>query len=384
MKSHWQEALAELEARKLRRQLHPLVPLSPTCALREGRECLLFCTNNYLGLTHHPRVIAAVQEAVATFGTGSGASPLISGYTELHQELAERLARFKGAARALLFPSGYSANVGCLSALAGPEDVVFVDRLGHASLLDGIRLSGAKMVRFRHNDLDHLESLLSRHRGRRRFLVTEGVFSMDGDTAPLAEMANLARREELIFIVDDAHGTGVLGPQGRGTLAAQGVDPEGIIIVGTLSKALAAVGGFVAGGEDLIEFLLNRVRSFIFSTSLPPPVVAAATSALRVLEEDPELLESLRANIRRLAGGLRALGIPAREETPIFPVVLGSEERALKVASRLLEQGFYVPAIRPPAVPPGTARLRVSVSALHTPEEIDSFLEALAETLKEV
>ncbi|MGO0123183.1 8-amino-7-oxononanoate synthase [Desulfothermobacter acidiphilus] len=380
----WEIELRKMEEKKLRRYLHPLLPLAPHRALSRGRGMVLFCSNNYLGLTHHPRVIAAVQKAVARFGTGSGASPLISGYTELHQELADRLARFKGTARALLFPSGYSANVGLMSSITGPKDVVFVDRFAHASLLDGIKLGGAKLVRFRHNDIDHLELLLSRHRGRRRFLVTEGVFSMDGDTAPLAELATLARREELIFIVDDAHGTGVLGPQGRGTLAAQGVDPEGIIIVGTLSKALAAAGGFVAGDENLIDFLLNRARSFIFSTSLPPPVVAAAISALRVLEEDPEPQARLRANISRLAEGLKALGLPASGETPIFPVVLGSEGRALKVASLLFAKGFYVPAIRPPTVPPGTARLRVSVNALHTPYEVNSFLKALAETLKEV
>jgi len=384
MEKFWEDILKERESRNLKRTLRRFIPLGPTRGFMGGKNILLFCTNNYLGLTHHPKVISAVLEAAQKWGTGAGSSPLISGYTQLHEELCEGLARFKGTEAALLFPSGYGANVGLISSLAGPEDVVFADRLIHASLLDGVRLSGAKLVRFRHNDIDHLEKLLTHHKGRRRLLVTEGVFSMEGDCAPLAQLAALAREKDLLLVVDDAHGTGVLGPQGRGTLADQKVEPAGIVITGTLSKALASVGGFVAGDRNLISFLVNKSRSFIFSTSPPPPAVAAALAALKLLEEDPLPLRLLRANMDLLARGLRDLGLPCTGETPIFPIILGSEESALKASSLLYDQGFYVPAIRPPTVPPGTCRLRISVSASHSPEEIRDLLKSLKGVVREL
>lgn len=378
------ETLQQIEKAGLKRSLRPLTPLGPTRALHDGREVVLFCTNNYLGLTHHPRVITRVQEALQAYGSGSGAARLISGHTPLYEALEEAVARFKGCARALVFPSGYTVNIAVIGALAGRKDVVFCDRLCHASLLDGCLLSGAKLVRFRHNDPDSLRWLLARHTGRRRFLITEGVFSMDGGTAPLRELYELAEKNSLTFIVDDAHGTGVLGPGGRGTVAAQGVPAEKLVLTGTLSKALGSLGGFVAGSALLIEYILNCARPFIFTTALPPASVAAALAALEVLEEEPALLDRLWKNVDRLHAGLATLGYTVPKTSPIIPLVLGSPERAAGASDRLLRRGYYVPAVRPPAVPAGTARLRITVSAAHTAAEIDGFIEALKEVLRQI
>jgi 8-amino-7-oxononanoate synthase len=322
------------------------------------------------------------REALETFGAGSGAARLVSGHTPLHQTLEEAIARFKGCARALVFPSGYMANIAALSALAGRGDVVFCDRLCHASLLDGCRLSGAKTVRFRHNDPASLRSLLPQHPGRKRLLVTEGIFSMDGDTAPLASLHALAEQSDLGFIVDDAHGTAVLGPGGKGTPAAQGISSRGLVLTGTLSKALGSVGGFIAGDGVLIEYVMNKARPFLFTTALPPASAAAALAALEVVEGRPEILNLLWENVERMHRGLAAAGFAGAKTSPIMPLVLGSPERALRVAGRLLDRGYYVPAIRPPSVPPGTARLRITVSAAHTEEEIEGFLTALNEALE--
>lgn len=378
------DALQEIDAAGLKRSLRSLTPLGPTRALYRGREVVLFCTNNYLGLTHHPRVVARASEALATYGTGSGAARLVSGHTPLHQALEEAVARFKGCARALVFPAGYMANLAVIGTLAGRGDVIFCDRLCHASLLDGCLLSGAKLVRFQHNDPDSLRQLLARHPGRRRFLVTEGVFSMDGDTAPLAELYALAGEFGLTLILDDAHATGVLGPEGRGAAAAYNIPAEHLVTTGTFSKALASLGGFVVGSGLLIEYLVNRARPFIFTTALPPASAAAALAALEVLESEPEILHRLWDNVARLHRELAARSLKVSRDSPIMPLVLGSSDRALQAAERLLERGYYVPAIRPPAVPPGTARLRVTVSAAHTAAEIDAFAAAVAEVLEEV
>lgn len=378
------EALREVENAGLKRVLNPLTPLGPTRAILGGQEITLFCTNNYLGLTHHPRVITKAQEALRAYGAGCGAARLVSGHSLLHQALEEAIARFKGCERALVFPSGYMANLAVISALAGRDDVVFCDRLCHASLLDGCRLSGAKIVRFKHNDVKSLKDLLAQYKGRRRLLVTEGVFSMDGDTAPLAELRDLAQAFSLIFIVDDAHGTGVLGPGGRGTVAAQQIPTEGLILTGTLSKALGSLGGFVAGAGVLIDYIVNHARPFIFTTALPAASAAAALAALEILEDEPEILKLLWENVNRMYEGLTASGFAVAKTSPIIPLVLGSPERALRLAGHLLESGYYVPAIRPPAVPYGTARLRITVSARHTKEEIDGFITALNKAITQI
>ncbi|MEW6183354.1 MAG: 8-amino-7-oxononanoate synthase [Bacillota bacterium] len=377
------QTLHDAENAGLRRTLRSLTPYSPTRALLNGREVTLFCTNNYLGLTHHPRVIASAAEALRTYGAGSGASRLVSGHFPLHNELEESIARFKGCARALVFPAGYMANIAVISALAGRGDVVFCDRLCHASLLDGCRLSGAKILRFAHNDIASLRRLVAQHRGRRRLLVTEGVFSMDGDTAPLAELYAVAREDSLILIVDDAHGTGVLGPGGRGTLAAQGIPVNDVVLTGTLSKALASLGGFVAGSDVLVDFVLNSARPFIFTTALPPASAAAALTAFELLLEEPLLLGRLWENVGRMRDGLAARCFFTAGTSPIMPVIVGDPARALSLSERLLERGYFVPAIRPPSVPHGTARLRITVSAAHTCGEIDGFLAAFSEAMED-
>lgn len=380
---HLGEALRDVENAGLKRTLRSLTPHSPTRALYNGREATLFCTNNYLGLTHHPRVIAKAVEALRAYGAGSGAARLVSGHFPLHQGLEEAIARFKGCAQALVFPTGYMANIAVISALAGRGDVVFCDRLCHASLLDGCRLSGAKVLRFRHNSIASLRRLITEHRGRRRLLVTEGVFSMDGDTAPLAELYALARENDLMLIVDDAHGTGVLGPEGRGTLAAQGVAVNDIVLTGTLSKALGSLGGFVAGSNILVDFILNSARPFIFTTALPPASAAAALAALELLQEEPSIHGRLWENVNRMHAGLTGCGFSVAKTSPIMPIIIGDPVRALSLSERLLSRGYFVPAIRPPSVPHGTARLRITVSAAHTRAEIDGFLTALNEAIKD-
>lgn len=382
--------LSSFKKARLYRSLRKIRLLDPVRAEVEGREVVLFCSNNYLGLTHHPRVVQAARTALETYGTGGSAARLVSGHTFLHAALEEELARFKKVPRALVFPTGYAANLAVIATILGKEDVIFCDRLAHASLIDGCFLSGAKLLRFRHNDLSHLLKLLKTVGGRRQLIVTEGVFSMDGDLAPLGDIRDLALEHNCLLLVDDAHGTGVLGPGGCGTVAHQELAPGGDLIqVGTLSKALGSLGGFVAGEEILIEYLINKARPFIFTTALPPATVASALEALRVIRDEPEHLERLRENVRILRDGLQTSGLQTSgftvsSRSPIIPIVIGTEERALALSQKLFDRGFHVPAIRPPAVPRGTARLRITVSAAHTTGEIHNFLAAITKSTKEL
>ncbi|MCL6558459.1 MAG: 8-amino-7-oxononanoate synthase, partial [Firmicutes bacterium] len=353
-----EEEIANLRENHLFRRLNRMDGSQVPWTAVNGKPCLLLSSNNYLGLTDHPELKSAATEAVARWGTGTGGSRLTTGNFSLHEELESAVARFKGTEAAIVFNSGYMANAGAITALAGKKDVILSDELNHASIIDGCRLSGAKIVRFKHNDVKSLKDLLAQYKGRRRLLVTEGVFSMDGDTAPLAELRDLAQAFSLIFIVDDAHGTGVLGPGGRGTVAAQQIPTEGLILTGTLSKALGSLGGFVAGAGVLIDYIVNHARPFIFTTALPAASAAAALAALEILEDEPEILKLLWENVNRMYKGLTASGFAVAKTSPIIPLILGSPERALRLAGHLLERGYYVPAIRPPAVPRGTARLR--------------------------
>lgn len=373
--------LAAQEAAGLRRRLRTFTaPQKPRTEV-EGRPLLLLASNAYLGLNTHPAVVGAAQAAAAAFGTGSGGSRLVCGTSTLHRELEAALAALKSTEDAVLFGTGYQANVGVLTALAGPRDLILSDELNHASLIDGCRLSGARFLVYRHGDPDHVAALLAaeRHRHRRCFIVTDGVFSMDGDVAPLPALADAADRHGAILVVDDAHATGVLGPGGAGTAAHFGLTGRVPVQVGTLSKALGSEGGFVAGSHVLCEYLRNRARPFLFSTAPAPPSVAAALAALRVVEAEPGRRERLLALAARLRGALRDLGfrVPAGE-TPIIPVVVGDVNRAVDLASVLEEEGVYCPAIRPPSVPPGTSRLRVTVMATHTEEDLDAAAEAFA------
>jgi len=369
----------------------------------EGRLCTNFCSNDYLGLAADPRLAAAAASALERCGTGSGAAALVSGYNVEHARLEEELADFVGRPRALLFSSGWAANLGVLRALLGRNDSLIADELNHASLIDGGRLSGARYVRVGHCNLESFERALAEagppDPEKRKLLVTDAVFSMDGDLADLPRLAELAQRHEAALMVDDAHGFGVLGAHGRGSLElffsspeARAPSPE--VYVATLGKSLGCAGAFVAGSETLIEYLIQRARTSVFSTAPPPALAAAARAALRILQAEPERRERLFENVRHFRHGAEQLGIPLgcpessvsypqpRVLTPIQPLILGAPERALEFARWLYERGLWVAAIRPPTVPAGTARLRITLSAAHQRAQIDRLLEALAEGLK--
>lgn len=372
------EGLKDLESSGLYRTLRTLEVLSPETARFEGRAITLFCGNDYLGLSHHPRLIRAFQEA-AVHGTGSGAARLISGTTKFHSRLEEKIAAFKGCERALVFSTGYLANLGVLTALASEGDLIIMDKLCHASLIDGARLSGAELRVFPHKNYARCEEILQQAGNhRRKILVTDSVFSMDGDLADLDELGRLRDLYGAVLIADDAHGTGVLGPRGRGHCegAQTGARPD--IIIGTLSKAIGCLGGFAAGSSELVETLINRARSFIFATSLPPAVCAAAHEAFCVLEEEPALREKLQRNLLIMEQALKKADLDAiLSGTPIFPVILGPEKTALEVSQELFKAGFFVPAIRYPTVAKGKARLRITVSAGHDEGRIQELVEKL-------
>lgn len=330
---------------------------------RNGKQLISFSCNDYLGLSHHPRVIAAAQEALARYGAGAGASRLVTGNHPLYEELERKLAAWKGCEAALVFGSGYLANLGIIPALAGRGDLILADKLAHACILDGARLSGAKLLRFAHNDVAHLRTLLETDRAAHAhcLIVTDGVFSMDGDVAPVAALAALAREHDAWLMVDDAHGLGVLNG-GRGSTSGVEVD----VVMGTLSKALGGYGGYVCGSTALIEYLISAARSLVFSTGLPPAAIAAASVAMDIIAEQPELSEKPLHNARLFT---KILGLPPAQSA-IVPVILGDAARALAASAILEEEGVLVTAIRPPTVPEGTARLRFAFSALHREEDI--------------
>jgi len=348
-----------------------------------GRAMLSFCSNDYLGLASHPALATAAAEAAAREGFGASASRLVAGDLPALRRLESTLAAFLDRPAALVFPSGYQTNLGVLTALAGRDDLIVSDALNHASLVDGCRLSRARVEIYPHADAADARRLLETGGPfRRRLLVTESLFSMDGDAAPLAALAEAAAATDSILVVDEAHAFGVLGPGGRGLCAAAGIAPD--VLIGTLGKAIGAAGGFAAGPPALREVLVNRARTFVFTTAMPPPVAAAATAAVELVAgpEGDRRRALLAERIRSLAGALvGAHLIAAAPPGPIVPIVLGSEERALAAADALRARGIFVPAIRPPTVPAGTSRLRVTVSAAHEPAEVSRFATALAESL---
>lgn len=371
------EQLADLRQQGLFRELKTLSSPQQPIVVKEGREYLLLASNSYLGISTHPELMAAAQQAIAQYGTGSGGSRLISGNCLLHEELERALADFKNTEAAIVFNTGYMANLGVISSLAGSGDVIFSDELNHASIIDGCKLSRAKVVVYRHCDLGHLEVLLAgTSTTGRKLIVTDGVFSMDGDLAPLPGIVNLAREYQAMVMVDDAHGTGVLGTNGRGTVEYFGLENQVDIQLGTLSKALASEGGFVAGSKELIQYLRNRARTFIYSTGLAPGVIAASLAALQVVDQEPWRRKTLSANANHLREGLAAMGYRVTPTcTPIIPVITGGTEPTIALASAIDEGGLFAPAIRPPTVPPETCRLRVTVMATHTTEQIIQALE---------
>ena len=375
----------KLRERGLWRQLSVVEALRGTEVRIGGRWLVCWCTNDYLGLSTHPSVIRAAQTAARRWGVGARASRLLAGTTAIHRDLEEKLARWFGAEAALVYPSGYLANLGVLTALAGPNDTIVVDRLAHASLIDACRLSRARLRVFQHNDPDHLAHVLSRLGGSgRRVVVTEGLFSMDGDVAPLEPLRQIAEEHEALLYIDDAHGAFIVGRRGRGSPEAAGVPHDATIYMATLGKALGAQGGFVIGSQRFIDWLRNRSRPFIYATALATPVAAAASAALDVLARQPSLRRRLAEHAARLHRGLTKAGLrPRAAGTHICPVILGSSARVVAVSQRLHALGHFAPAIRPPTVPEGTARLRLSVSASHTARQIDGLIDALQETCRD-
>jgi 8-amino-7-oxononanoate synthase len=344
-----------------------------------------FSSNDYLGLASDERLIAAATAALAEHGVGSGAARLISGNSPEHEALEIDVATFFGAERALTFSSGYAANVGIISALVTRGDTIFADALNHASLIDGCRLSRATIHVYPHADIGALAHLIDRYRGeaRRALIVTDGLFSMDGDIAPLAEIVDLARRSDAWTYVDDAHAVGTLGDDGRGTASLLGCHGSADVTVGTLGKAFGAAGAFVYGSSTLVQYLLNRARSFVFSTAMLPAQAAAARAALRIVSDEPERRQLLMQNARRIRETLaRARAAPQPSDGPIVPVAIGDETRTMRIGAALARAGFLVGAVRPPTVPPGGSRLRITASAAHTREQIESLAVAVADALR--
>jgi 8-amino-7-oxononanoate synthase len=375
--------LAALEAAGLRRRLRPLGSASDAEVTVGGRPVLLLSSNNYLGLATHPALRAAAVAAIERWGCGAGASRLIAGHLDLHAALEARIAAFKGTEAALLFPSGYQANVGAITALVGRGDHVFSDALNHASIVDGCRLSRAAVHVYPHCDVRTLETqLAAAPRGGRRLVVTDSVFSMDGDRAPLRALAAVAEAYHSWLMVDEAHATGVLGARGAGLAEADGVTARVTLHMGTLGKALGGAGAYVAGPQALVDVLVNRARPFVYTTGLAPASVGAADAALDLVAAEPERRARVLAHAARLRDGCRALGLAVGGDTHVVPLLVGDNARALALAEALLARGVLAQAIRPPTVPAGTARLRLTPMATHTGPQLERALAAVAEAAR--
>ena len=377
MFNRYSEALVKRQEESQFRSPRTYTPIDATHVMYEGSTYLMMASNNYLGLTHHPHVKDRALQAIQQYGTGSGGARLTSGSFPLFQELEPRLAQWKDCEKALTFTAGFMANLGTISALVHKGDIIFSDELNHASLIDGCRLSGAKVQVYPHKDVAGLESLLSqsKHYGM-RFIITDGVFSMDGDIAPLPELLELEERYDALLIVDDAHATGVIG-EGRGTAHHFHCENPRIITTGTMSKALGSIGGYVCGSQTIIDYIINHSRPFIFATALSPADIGTSIGALEVLVEEPSVYQKLRSNTEYMHNALQSLGIPSSDDTPIFPIIIGSNEDTLE-ASRLCErEGIILSGIRPPTVPVNTGRLRLTVTAAHTEAELQRVIQVL-------
>ncbi|QDT38000.1 aminotransferase class I/II-fold pyridoxal phosphate-dependent enzyme [Stratiformator vulcanicus] len=376
------ERLESLAAANLRRERRTVRPIDVCSIEIDGRTLLNFGSNDYLGLSKHPDVLEATIEAVRTHGVGSTASALICGRTEWHERLERRLAEFEGAQSAVLFPTGYAANLGTIAVLAGAADTVFCERTNHACIIDGCRLSGARLRVFRRDRLDRLATELDRSKSG-RLIAVDGIFSMEGDVAPLRELHELAVRYDATLLIDEAHATGILGETGRGSWESCGIDDDSVIRIGTMSKALGACGGFVVGQTDLTDLIWNTARTQMFSTALPPAVCAAVVTAIDVIAAEPNRRLHVRTLSRRLRScladvGIETLGDP---EIPIVPVVVGDPKRVVEASSQLADRGFFVPAIRQPTVPRSSDRLRMSLTADHSFEEVERLAAAVADVV---
>ncbi|RIK83224.1 MAG: 8-amino-7-oxononanoate synthase [Planctomycetota bacterium] len=375
------DQLHALQRRNLLRRLPAALKSQGAVVQCDGKPLVNFASNDYLGLASDPRLVEAAVNACRTSGVGRGASPLVCGRSTEHEELERRLAALEGTEAALVFPSGFAANAGTVPALAGRGDAIYADAKNHASLIDGCRLSRAETHVYPHADAAALGRMLEQSRGyRRRLIITDTLFSMDGDLAPLREIAALAERYEAMLLVDEAHATGVFGERGRGVAEALGVEGAGVVRVGTMSKALGSAGGFVCGPRPLVEWLVNRARSYVFSTAHPASASAAAMAALEIIVAEPMRRVRLLETAGRVRDRLRAQGWnTGASASQIVPVVVGAAAAAVQLSQRLRERGYWVPAIRPPSVPPGESLLRLSLTASHTAEMIDGLLEALGQ-----
>ena len=366
------------------RTLKEYCPIDAVRVKRDNKEYLMMASNNYLGLTFDSRVIEGALKGAQQYGTGSGGSRLVSGTFPLFTDLENELAKFKNTEKALVFNTGYMANVGTISAIADKNTIIFSDALNHASIIDGCRLSRGAVKAYSHCDVDELKYLLKQvDRNARKLIVTDGVFSMDGDIAPLDKLYELSRDYNALLMVDDAHATGTIG-NGHGTAAYFNLEKEIDIQLGTLSKSLGSVGGYVAANSTIIDYLVNTSRSFIFSTALSPADIGAALTALHVLETDTSVLERLQENVNYMSDQLTSMGIDSTNETPIFPIVIGSNEDTLAVSHYLYEAGIIGTAIRPPTVPIGESRIRLTVTAAHNKEQIDYVCHTLHKAMKTV
>lgn len=366
------------------RTLTEYCPIDAVRVRRDDKEYLMMASNNYLGLTFDERVIEGAIKGAQQYGTGSGGSRLVSGTFPLFTDLERELAKFKNTEKALVFNTGYMANVGTISAIADKNTIIFSDALNHASIIDGCRLSRGSVKAYNHCDVDELKYLLKEvERNTRKLIVTDGVFSMDGDIAPLDKLYELSREYNALLMVDDAHATGTIG-SGHGTAAYYGLEKEVDIQLGTLSKSLGSVGGYVAANSTIIDYLVNMSRSFIFSTALSPADIGAAMAALHVLESDTSVLRRLQNNVNYMADCLNSIGIYATNDTPIFPILIGSNEDTLTVSNYLYNAGIIGTAIRPPTVPVGESRIRLTVTAAHNKEQIDYVCQSLHNALKQL
>lgn len=379
-----QQRLAQRRQQNRYRLRHVVeTPAGPSIVV-DGRALTSFCSNDYLGLANHPQVVSALQDGARQYGVGSGASHLVCGHSAEHHHLEEELAEFTGRERALLFSTGYMANLGAINALLERRDGIFQDKLNHASLLDAGLLSGARFQRFRHNDLAQLRQQLASSDARHKLIAVDGIYSMDGDCAPLTELAALAEQQSAWLMVDDAHGLGCTGATGRGCAESFGLKAQQLpILVGTLGKAFGTVGAFVAGSEALIETLIQFSRTYIYTTALPPSVAAATRASLRLVRDESFRREHLHERIAQFRKGIEQIGIPVSPSvSAIQPIIIGDDSTALQWSQALVECGFWVSAIRPPTVPEGGARLRVTLSAAHSVEQVDGLLQALSDCAK--
>lgn len=382
----FEQELHNLEAQHLLRQLRIVESPADTTITIEGRTLISMASNNYLGLANHPAVKQAAIQAIEQWGVGAGAARLISGTMVPHQQLEEDLAQFKQVEAALTFGTGYTANLGLIPALIDQNGLILTDRYCHASLIEACRLAKAKLRVFHHNDAEHLEKLLKkREKVCPTLVVTEGVFSMDGDLAPLPDLLNLCKSHDATLLVDDAHGTGVMGPNGRGTIEHFGLNPADVIQMGTLSKAIGASGGYIAGTGSLKEYLINTSKAFIYTTAQPPAIAAATTTALQIIQKEPERRERLWENRNYLYSELKNMGFQFTDtQSPILPIIVKSPETALQMSRALYKTGIYVPAIRPPTVPKDSSRLRITVSSNHRKEQLLEVVETIRKIEKEM